>query len=84
MSESDEKGRPKQTPPPDGLPTYPGNQGGTNWYSRPYSQRTGLFPTQPAQGPTTRHPCWRGGVMQRRPNVNGSLTRDTRAFSISV
>jgi alcohol dehydrogenase (cytochrome c) len=25
------------------MPTYPGNQGGTNWYSPSYSPRTGLF-----------------------------------------
>ena len=29
----DEGGRPIQTPQPPGMPTYPGNQGGTNWYS---------------------------------------------------
>jgi alcohol dehydrogenase (cytochrome c) len=39
----DEKGRPVQTPPAAGQPTYPGNQGGTNWYSPSYSPRTGLF-----------------------------------------
>jgi alcohol dehydrogenase (cytochrome c) len=43
MSEFDERGRPKQTPQPEGQPTYPGNQGGTNWYSPSFSQRTGLF-----------------------------------------
>jgi hypothetical protein len=43
MSEFDERGRPRQTPQPDGQPTYPGNQGGTNWYSPSFSQRTGLF-----------------------------------------
>jgi alcohol dehydrogenase (cytochrome c) len=43
MSEFDELGRPKQTPQPEGQPTYPGNQGGTNWYSPSFSQRTGLF-----------------------------------------
>ncbi len=43
MSEFDERGRPKQTPQPPGQPTYPGNQGGTNWYSPSYSPRTGLF-----------------------------------------
>ena len=26
-----------------GQPTYPGNQGGTNWYSPSFSPRTGLF-----------------------------------------
>jgi alcohol dehydrogenase (cytochrome c) len=39
----DEKGRPIQTPQPPGSPTWPGNQGGTNWYSPSYSPRTGLF-----------------------------------------
>src|SRR5262249_12977814 len=39
----DERGRPIQTPQPAGLPTYPGVQGGTNWYSPSYSPRTGLF-----------------------------------------
>jgi alcohol dehydrogenase (cytochrome c) len=43
----DEKGRPKLQP--DSLPTaagtltYPGVQGGTNWYAPSYSPRTGLF-----------------------------------------
>ena len=39
----DERGRPVQTPQPPGQPTWPGNQGGTNWYSPSYSPRTGLF-----------------------------------------
>src|SRR2546426_1309890 len=39
----DERGRPIQTPQPPGSPTYPGNQGGTNWYSPSYSPRTGLL-----------------------------------------
>jgi alcohol dehydrogenase (cytochrome c) len=39
----DLKGRPIQTPQPEGTPTYPGVQGGTNWYSPSYSPRTGLF-----------------------------------------
>jgi alcohol dehydrogenase (cytochrome c) len=39
----DAKGRPIPTPQPDGSPTYPGVQGGTNWYSPSYSPRTGLF-----------------------------------------
>ena len=43
MSEFDERGRPIQTPQPPGQPTYPGNQGGTNWYSPSFSPRTGLF-----------------------------------------
>jgi alcohol dehydrogenase (cytochrome c) len=43
MNGFDEGGRPLQTPQPVGMPTYPGVQGGTNWYSPSYSPRTGLF-----------------------------------------
>ena len=39
----DENGRPKPTPQPPGAPTWPGNQGGTNWYPPAYSPRTELF-----------------------------------------
>jgi alcohol dehydrogenase (cytochrome c) len=39
----DQNGRPIQTPPPSGMPTWPGNQGGTNWYPPSFSPRTGLF-----------------------------------------
>jgi alcohol dehydrogenase (cytochrome c) len=39
----DTKGRPIPIPPAEGAPTYPGVQGGTNWYSPSYSPRTGLF-----------------------------------------
>ncbi len=39
----DANGRPIQTRQPPGTPTYPGNQGGTNWYPPSFSPRTGLF-----------------------------------------
>jgi alcohol dehydrogenase (cytochrome c) len=39
----DANGRPIPTPQPAGQPTWPGNQGATNWYSPSYSPRTGLF-----------------------------------------
>jgi alcohol dehydrogenase (cytochrome c) len=39
----DANGRPVTTPQPAGAPTYPGIQGGTNWYSPSYSPSTGLF-----------------------------------------
>jgi alcohol dehydrogenase (cytochrome c) len=39
----DAKGRPIKTPQQPGQPTFPGNQGGTNWYSPSFSPRTGLF-----------------------------------------
>lgn len=43
LSELDSNGRPIQTPQPAGMPTWPGNQGATNWYSPSYSPRTGLL-----------------------------------------
>jgi alcohol dehydrogenase (cytochrome c) len=39
----DENGRPQQTRQPPGAPTWPGNQGATNWYPPSYSPRTRLF-----------------------------------------
>jgi alcohol dehydrogenase (cytochrome c) len=39
----DANGRPIATPQPAGVPTYPGIQGGTNWYAPSYSPSTGLF-----------------------------------------
>ncbi len=39
----DENGRPIPTPQPEGMPTWPGNQGGTNWYPPSWSPRTELF-----------------------------------------
>lgn len=39
----DPNGVPLQTLQPPGKPTFPGVQGGTNWYSPSFSPRTGLF-----------------------------------------
>ena len=39
----DEHGKPIATPQPEGQPTWPGVQGGTNWYSPSFSPRTGLM-----------------------------------------
>ena len=39
----DDNGRPIETPQPPGTPTFPGVQGGTNWYSPSYSPNTNLF-----------------------------------------
>ena len=39
----DDSGRPIQTPQPPGAPTWPGNQGGTTWYSPSFSPSTELF-----------------------------------------
>src|SRR5579871_923288 len=43
----DEQGQPKRAPgmvpSAEGTKIYPGNQGGTNWYSPSFSPRTGLF-----------------------------------------
>lgn len=43
LSELDPAGRPRPTPQPPGSATFPGNQGGTNWYSPSYSPQTRLF-----------------------------------------
>jgi alcohol dehydrogenase (cytochrome c) len=43
MSGWDANGRPIQTPPAPGEALWPGNQGGTNWYSPSFSPRTGLM-----------------------------------------
>ncbi len=42
-SSLDDNGRPIPTPQPEGMPTWPGNQGGTNWYPPSWSPRTELF-----------------------------------------
>ena len=39
----DDNGRPIMTPQPPGATTFPGVQGGTNWYSPSYSPSTRLF-----------------------------------------
>ncbi len=39
----DDNGRPVETPQAEGDPTYPGVQGGTNWYAPSYSPSTQLF-----------------------------------------
>ena len=39
----DDAGRPIMTPQPPGATTFPGVQGGTNWYSPSYSPSTRLF-----------------------------------------
>jgi alcohol dehydrogenase (cytochrome c) len=39
----DKDGHPILTPQPPGMPTWPGVQGGTNWYPPSYSPRTGYF-----------------------------------------
>jgi len=47
MNGFDEKGRPIRvpgmTPSAEGTKIYPGNAGGTSWYSPSYSLHTGLF-----------------------------------------
>ncbi len=47
MNGFDEKGRPMRVtgkvPSAEGTLIFPGNQGGTNWYSPSFSPRTGLF-----------------------------------------
>jgi alcohol dehydrogenase (cytochrome c) len=42
MSGFEPNGRPIQTPQPKGSPTWPGNQGGTNWFPPAFNPKTGL------------------------------------------
>jgi alcohol dehydrogenase (cytochrome c) len=55
----DDKGRPIPvpgiTPTKEGTLVYPGNQGGTNWYSPSYSPRTGLFYVPSWENTSTRY-----------------------------
>jgi alcohol dehydrogenase (cytochrome c) len=43
MSGFDAAGKPIQAPEPNGVPIYPGMQGGTNWYAPSYSLSTHLM-----------------------------------------
>lgn len=43
MNGFDKLGHPILTPQPIGQPNWPGDHGGTNWYSPSYSPHTGLF-----------------------------------------
>jgi alcohol dehydrogenase (cytochrome c) len=74
MDTFDEHGRPHQTPQPPGEPTWPGNQGGTNWYSPSYSPHTGLFYVSAWEGYATRF----GGTAveyQEGRNFGGGVNR---------
>lgn len=59
----DKNGRPIQTPQPSGVATYPGVNGGTNWYPPSYSPKTGLIYV----------PIWENyGAIYRREEVKFS------------
>jgi len=70
----DEKGRPIPTPQPPGQPTWPGVQGGTNWYSPSFSPRTGLLYVSAWEGYAS---VYRGEASEYVPGRNflgGSAT----------
>jgi alcohol dehydrogenase (cytochrome c) len=67
MDTFDERGRPHQTPQPPGQPTWPGNQGGTNWYSPSYSPHTGLFYVPAWEGYAT---IFGGTAVEYREGLN--------------
>jgi alcohol dehydrogenase (cytochrome c) len=73
LSGFDERGRPNQTPQPEGMPTWPGNQGGTNWYSPSFSPRTGLFYVSAWEDYATIFAGTRSNI--RRPQVGGNASR---------
>ena len=66
----DDSGRPIETPQPRGAPTYPGVQGGTNWYSPSYSPRTELFYV----------PAWEDYATAFAGGPQVYVPRDSRSF----
>ena len=90
----DEKGRPIQTPQPPGATTWPGQQGGTSWYSPSYSPRTGLFyiPTwEDVSGVFTSQPAqyqpgqnyWGGNFRATRPAPDAPVAPNIRRGPIN-
>lgn len=90
----DAKGRPIQTPQPPGATTWPGQQGGTSWYSPSYSPRTGLFyiPTwEDVSGVFTSQPAqyqpgqnyWGGNYRATRPAPDAPVAPNIRRGPIN-
>ena len=71
----DAKGRPIQTPQPPGAPTWPGNQGATNWYSPSYSPRTGLFYVPAWENYATIYRREEASISPGRYFLGGGFTR---------
>src|SRR4029079_1319816 len=91
----DEKGRPIQTPQPPGATTWPGQQGGTSCYPRPYSPRPGLFyfPTwEDVSGVFTSQPAqyqpgqnyWGGNFRATRPVPDAPVAPNIRRGPINT
>jgi alcohol dehydrogenase (cytochrome c) len=70
----DANGRPIPTPQPAGSPTWPGNQGGTNWYPPSYSPRTGLFYFSAWQDYATIYRKETASYEAGRPFLGGGFT----------
>jgi alcohol dehydrogenase (cytochrome c) len=90
----DANGRPIQTPQPPGATTWPGQQGGTSWYSPSYSPRTGLFyvPTwEDVSGVFTSQPAqyqpgqnyWGGNYRATRPAPDAPVAPNIRRGPIN-
>jgi len=90
----DTNGRPIQTPQPPGSATWPGQQGGTSWYSPSYSPRTGLFyiPTwEEVSGVFTSQPAqyqpgqlyWGGNFRTTRPAPDAPTAPNIRRGPIN-
>jgi alcohol dehydrogenase (cytochrome c) len=91
----DANGRPIQTPQPPGATTWPGQQGGTSWYSPSYSPRTGLFyiPTwEDVSGVFTSQPAqyqpgqnyWGGNFRATRPAPDAPVAPNIRRGPINT
>jgi CheY-like chemotaxis protein len=90
----DANGRPIQTPQPPGATTWPGQQGGTSWYSPSYSPRTGLFyipawedvsgvfTSQPAQYQPGQN-YWGGSYRATRPAPDAPVAPNIRRGPIN-
>jgi len=90
----DANGRPIQTPQPPGATTWPGQQGGTSWYSPSYSPRTGLFyipawedvsgvfTSQPAQYQPGQN-YWGGNYRATRPAPDAPVAPNIRRGPIN-
>ncbi len=87
----DEKGRPMRVPSvvpsKEGTLVYPGNQGGTNWYSPSFSPRTGLFYVSAWENSSSVYvkgdePRVRGRQVVSGPFPRGAKTQDDQYSAV--
>ena len=83
----DEKGRPQRVPgkvsTKEGTLIYPGNPGGTSWYSPSYSPRTGLFYVSSWANSSTYYSKFPVGEYREGRTYGGGMTRSVIPFDWS-